>query len=44
MAKKASRSARKGWNKLPVQDLRAIAHFNRIVLNYLKMDRILSRA
>ena len=31
----------KGANKLPVQDLREIAKFNRIVINYLKMDRIL---
>src|SRR5574344_256109 len=31
----------KGANKLPVQDLRQIAKFNHIVINYLIMDRIL---
>ena len=31
----------KGANKLPVQDLRQIAKFNHIVINYLIMDRLL---
>lgn len=31
----------KGANKFPVQDLRQIAKFNHIVINYLKMDRLL---
>lgn len=31
----------KGANKLPVQDLRQIAKFNHIVINYLMMDRLL---
>lgn len=31
----------KNANKLPVQDLRAIAYFNRIIKNYLKMCRML---
>lgn len=30
----------KGANKLPVEDLRQIARFNRIVMNYIKMGRI----
>lgn len=30
----------KNGNKLSVQDLRAIAHFNRIIMNYEKMLRI----
>lgn len=29
--------------KLTVQDMREIAHFHRIVLNYMKMQRILER-
>lgn len=33
----------KGANKLPVSDLRQIAHFNRIVLNYQKMCAIEKR-
>ena len=28
-------------NKLPVEDLRAIAHWHKVIKNYLKMDRIL---
>lgn len=32
----------RGANKLPVSDLRQIAKFNRIVLNSLMMDRLLS--
>lgn len=30
----------KNANKMPTEDLRAIAHFFRIVKNYLKMRRI----
>ena len=30
----------KGANKHPVEDLRQIARFNRIVMNYIKMRRI----
>ena len=30
----------KGADKLPVRDLKAIAHFNRNVMNYEKMCRI----
>ena len=30
----------KGINRLPVEDLRQIARFNRIVLNYEKMRKI----
>ena len=30
----------KNANKLPTEDLRAIAHFFRIIKNYLKMQRI----
>lgn len=33
----------KNANKLPVEDLRAIAHFNRIVKNWLKMEKIARR-
>ena len=33
----------KNANKLPTEDLRAIAHFFRIVKNYLKMQRIIER-
>ena len=33
----------KGANKLPVEDLREIAKFNRIVRNYLKMLKIEKR-
>lgn len=34
----------KGANKLPVSDLRQIARFNRIVLNYQKMCVIEKRS
>lgn len=34
----------KGANKLPVSDLRQIARFNRIVLNYQKMCAIEKRS
>lgn len=30
----------RGTNRLPVEDLRQIARFNRIVKNYLKMCKI----
>jgi len=33
----------KGINRLPVEDLRQIARFNRIVLNYEKMRKIEKR-
>lgn len=31
-------------NKLPVSDLRQIARFHRIIMNYLKMRKIEKRA
>lgn len=34
----------KGANKLPVEDLRQLAHFNKIVFNSIKMDRILEES
>lgn len=33
----------KGANKLPIQDLRQIANFYRVVKNYIKMCRIEER-
>mgnify|MGYP003595081723 FL=1 len=33
--------SRRKLNKLPVEDLREIAHWHKIIKNYLKMDRIL---
>ena len=33
----------RGARKLPVQDLRAIAHFNRIIKNYLLMCHLLEK-
>ena len=32
---------RSSLNKLPVEDLREIAHWHKIIKNYLKMDRLL---
>lgn len=34
----------KGADKLPVEDLRQIARFNRIVKNSLRMDRIIEKS
>lgn len=34
----------KGLNKLPISDLRQIAKFNHIVINYLKMCRLLKES
>lgn len=34
----------KNARRLKVQDLRAIAYFNKVIINYLKMDRILKNS
>lgn len=33
----------KGANKLPASDLRQIAAFNRIVMNSIRMDRLMKK-